>query len=99
MAAAHGEEAMSYLNDNSDVKLIIADANMPVISGSELLSEVRARFSDDELGVIILGDKDDALEASLLVSGANEYLVKPLSKESLNCRLINVFIIWPICSF
>ncbi|EKP0543719.1 bile resistance response regulator CbrR [Campylobacter coli] len=87
LAAAHGEEAMSYLNDNSDVKLIIADANMPVISGSELLSEVRARFSDDELGVIILGDKDDALEASLLVSGANEYLVKPLSKESLNCRL------------
>ncbi|HEH5155810.1 TPA: diguanylate cyclase [Campylobacter coli] len=87
LAAAHGEEAMSYLNDNNDVKLIIADANMPVISGSELLNEVRTRFSDHDLGAIILGDKDDALEASLLTNGANEYLIKPLNKESFNCRL------------
>lgn len=87
LAAAHGEEAMSYLNDNNDVKLIIADANMPVISGSELLSEVRTRFGDHDLGVIILGDKDDALESSLLINGANEYLIKPLNKESFNCRL------------
>ncbi len=87
LVAAHGEEAMSYLNDNNDVKLIIADANMPVISGSELLSEVRTRFGDHDLGVIILGDKDDALESSLLINGANEYLIKPLNKESFNCRL------------
>lgn len=87
LAAAHGEEAMSYLNDNNDVRLIIADANMPVISGSELLSEVRTRFGDHDLGVIILGDKDDALESSLLINGANEYLIKPLNKESFNCRL------------
>lgn len=87
LAAAHGEEAMSYLNDNNDVKLIVADANMPVISGSELLSEVRTRFGDHDLGVIILGDKDDALESSLLINGANEYLIKPLNKESFNCRL------------
>lgn len=87
LAAAHGEEAMSYLNDNNDVKLIIADANMPVINGSELLSEVRTRFGDHDLGVIILGDKDDALESSLLINGANEYLIKPLNKESFNCRL------------
>ncbi|ECQ5881945.1 diguanylate cyclase [Campylobacter coli] len=87
LAAAHGEEATSYLNDNNDVKLIIADANMPVISGSELLSEVRTRFGDHDLGVIILGDKDDALESSLLINGANEYLIKPLNKESFNCRL------------
>ncbi len=87
LAAAHGEEAMSYLNDNNDVKLIIADANMPVISGSELLREVRTRFGDHDLGVIILGDKDDALESSLLINGANEYLIKPLNKESFNCRL------------
>ncbi|EAI3821628.1 diguanylate cyclase [Campylobacter coli] len=87
LAAAHGEEAMSYLNDNNDVKLIIADANMPVISGSELLSEVRTRFGDHDLGVIILGDRDDALESSLLINGANEYLIKPLNKESFNCRL------------
>ncbi len=87
LAAAHGEEAMSYLNDNNDVKLIIADVNMPVISGFELLIQVRERFSDDELGVILLGDHNDSFEANSFKHGVNEYLFKPLSKESFNCRL------------
>lgn len=87
LAAAHGEEAMNYLNDNNDIKLIIADVNMPVISGFELLTQVRERFSDDELGVILLGESGDSLEADSFKSGVNEYLVKPLKKESFNCRL------------
>ncbi len=87
LAAAHGEEAMNYLNDNNDVKLIIADANMPVVSGFELLTQVRERFLSDELGVILLGEQNDSLEASSLKNGVNEYLFKPLNKESFNCRL------------
>lgn len=87
LAAAHGEEAMNYLNDNNDIKLIIADVNMPVISGFELLTQVRERFSDDELGVILLGESSDSLEADSFKNGVNEYLVKPLKKESFNCRL------------
>lgn len=87
LAAAHGEEAMSYLNDNEDVRLIIADVNMPVISGSELLNEVRTRFSEEELGVILLGDKNDTLEADLFKNGANEYLIKPIKRDSFNSRL------------
>ncbi|TKX31982.1 bile resistance response regulator CbrR [Campylobacter estrildidarum] len=87
LAAAHGEEAMSYLNDNSDVRLVIADVNMPVISGSELLNEIRARYSEDELGVILLGEKNDILESDLFKNGVNEYLIKPIKKESFNCRL------------
>lgn len=87
LAAAHGEEAMNYLNDNNDIKLIIADVNMPVISGFELLTQVRERFSDDELGVILLGESGDSLEADSFKNGVNEYLVKPLKKESFNCRL------------
>lgn len=87
LAAAHGEEALNYLGDNNDVKLIICDAQMPVISGDELLTEVRTKFNDDELGVVILGEKNDSLETELFKNGLNEYLIKPLSKELLNCRL------------
>ncbi|KHF19897.1 diguanylate cyclase, partial [Vibrio parahaemolyticus] len=61
--------------------------NMPVISGFELLTQVRERFSDDELGVILLGDHNDSFEANSFKNGVNEYLFKPLSKESFNCRL------------
>ncbi|MBM0636939.1 diguanylate cyclase [Campylobacter sp. VicNov18] len=87
LAAAHGEEAMSYLNDNNDVKLIIADANMPVINGFELLNQVRERFGDDELGVIILAQHKDDFEVDCFKKGVNEYLLKPLSKAGFNCRL------------
>ena len=33
LVAAHGEEALNYLEDNSDVKLVLTDYNMPVIYG------------------------------------------------------------------
>lgn len=87
LVAAHGEEALSYLNDNADTKLIIADAQMPVISGLDLLVKIREKYSKTELGVIMLGEKNDALEASLLRNNANEFITKPFSKELFNARL------------
>ncbi|EAL3974575.1 diguanylate cyclase [Campylobacter upsaliensis] len=90
LAAAHGEEALLYLEDNDDTKLIIADAKMPVVSGEELLTEIRAKYNDDDLGVILLGEKDDVAEARVLKNGANDYLIKPLLKELFNCRLDRV---------
>ncbi|EAI0016392.1 diguanylate cyclase [Campylobacter upsaliensis] len=90
LAAAHGEEALLYLEDNDDTKLIIADAKMPVVSGEELLAEIRTKYNDDDLGVILLGEKDDVAEARVLKNGANDYLIKPLLKELFNCRLDRV---------
>ncbi len=79
--AAHGEEAMNYFEDNIDTKLIIADAKMPVLDGANILAEVRTKYSFDELGVILLGEKDDFLITNLLKNGLNSYLIKPLYKE------------------
>ncbi|WP_270964225.1 diguanylate cyclase domain-containing protein [Campylobacter upsaliensis] len=90
LAAAHGEEALLYLEDNDDTKLIIADAKMPVVSGEELLAEIRTKYNDDDLGVILLSEKDDVAEARVLKNGANDYLIKPLLKELFNCRLDRV---------
>lgn len=87
LVAAHGEEALNYLNDNADTKFIIADAQMPVINGLDLLIEIREKYSKTELGVIIVGEKNDALEASLLRNNANEFITKPFSKELFNARL------------
>nr|WP_306819644.1 diguanylate cyclase [Campylobacter upsaliensis] len=90
LVAAHGEEALLYLEDNDDTKLIIADAKMPVVSGEELLAEIRTKYNDDDLGVVLLGEKDDVAEARVLKNGANDYLIKPLLKELFGCRLDRV---------
>lgn len=84
LGAAHGEEALNYLEQNSDVKLIICDAKMPVIDGVQLLSRVREQYTSDDLGMIILGDKDDGLEVDMLKNNANDYLIKPINKELFN---------------
>ncbi|EAJ1253918.1 diguanylate cyclase [Campylobacter lari] len=89
LAAAHGEEALSYLSDNPDTKLVVCDATMPVINGEDLLVEIRSKYSKIELGVIMVGDKDDALEARVFRKGVNDYVIRPFQKESLNCRVNN----------
>lgn len=84
LASAHGEEALNYLADNADTKLIICDAKMPVIDGISLMSEVR------EMGLnidfIVLGEKDDDLEAQFLALGASEFITKPFNKALFNAR-------------
>lgn len=87
LVAAHGEEALGYLEDNADTKLIICDTLMPVMDGLTLLTQVRQKYAKTELAVIVLGDKDDALEAEILRNNANEFLTKPFSKDLFNARL------------
>lgn len=87
LVCAHGEEALNYLNDNADTSLIICDAQMPVIDAMGLLGEVREKYPKTELGVIVLGDKNDDLETELLNGGANEFIQKPFKKELFNARL------------
>ena len=43
--AHHGEEALSVLEREPDVELLLLDINMPVMDGLTLLSELRARQS------------------------------------------------------
>ncbi len=90
-AAAHGEEAMSYLADNPDIKLVLTDYNMPVMDGFELMGHIREKYSKNDLSVIaITGDGKDAdTGAKFLKNGANDFIVKPFSKEELVCRVNN----------
>ncbi|MFW5618754.1 MAG: response regulator, partial [Campylobacter hyointestinalis] len=82
-AAAHGEEAMNYLADNPDIKLILTDYDMPVMDGFELMERVRENYSKNEMIVIaITGDDINSdIGAKFLKNGANDFIVKPFSKE------------------
>jgi DNA-binding NtrC family response regulator len=76
-----GAEALAYL-ENHPVELMVTDLRMPVMSGTELLGEVRKRERD--LPVVFLtgfGDMKSAVDAMRL--GAFDYLNKPLDAERL----------------
>jgi len=89
-SAAHGEEALVYLNDNPDIKLILTDYNMPVIDGFELTKQVRENYSKVELSIIgVTANSDEMISSKFLKIGANDFINKPFSKEELVCRVNN----------
>jgi CheY-like chemotaxis protein len=89
----NGEEALDYLfgrNKYTDRSLfplpdiILLDLNMPGINGIEVLQQIK---SDDKLRripVIVLTSSKEAGDRALSYdSGANSYLLKPISFEIL----------------
>ena len=90
LAAAHGEEAMSYFADNPDINLMITDYRMPVKDGLEVLKEVRKEKDKNSLGVIVMTSPSEKTDASIfLKNGASDFIAKPFSKEELICRVNN----------
>ncbi len=90
LVAAHGEEALNYLEDNKDTKLVLTDYNMPVINGLELTKAIREKYNKQQLAIISLtGSNEHLISAKFLKSGANDFINKPFSNEELICRINN----------
>jgi len=90
LIAAHGEEALNYLENNQDVKLVLTDFNMPVINGVELTKKIRETHDKNDILIIAMTGNDDHLvSAKFLKIGANDFINKPFSKEELVCRINN----------
>jgi len=88
--AAHGEEALMYLEDNKDMKLILTDYNMPVIDGFELTKKIREDYSKIDMGIIAMTENsDEMISSKFLKIGASDFIKKPFSKEELVCRANN----------
>lgn len=84
-AVANGEEAIRYLRVN-EYALAVVDWRMPVMSGLELVKELRRRGL--KLPVLMLTARDTPGDrVAGLDGGADDYLVKPFDFEELVARL------------
>ena len=76
--AAGGEASLEVLADGGCVpRVILVDAQMPGLSGSELIAELRAR-SRASIYVISASNAPDEM-----VAGADGFLLKPLTADGL----------------
>lgn len=82
-----GEKALTRLSlHRNDYDLIILDLMLPSMSGADICREARAR--DITIPILILTAKSEVeTKVDLLLSGADDYLVKPFSFDELLARV------------
>lgn len=83
--AANGREALEVMAaENNTVKLVLADWNMPEMNGLDLLKRLR---QDPELAslvvVMVTTETETGQMIAALEAGANEYVMKPFTKDIL----------------
>jgi len=90
LSAAHGEEALVYIKDNPDIKLVLTDYNMPVVDGFELTKTIREEYTKMQMIIIgITANSDEMISSKFLKIGANDFIHKPFTKEEIVCRTNN----------
>ena len=87
LSAECGASALALLG-TQPVDLVLLDWMMPGLSGLDTLRAIRQSHSLDILPVIMctaVGEDDNIVEA--IESGANDYVVKPISLPVLRARM------------
>ncbi|MGB7761233.1 MAG: response regulator [Bryobacteraceae bacterium] len=83
--AANGREALEVIEaEKTAVSLVLADWNMPEINGLELLKRLRQKPEFSSLVVVMVTTETELDQmAAALEAGANEYVMKPFTKDIL----------------
>jgi two-component system response regulator len=104
IVAHNGQEALNILfapgefasqNQKKIISMVLLDLNLPMISGLEVLRQIRADTSTRELPVIVLTssmDEKDSQECGYL--GASEYIRKPTSYSEFVKIVRDVLLRW-----
>jgi two-component system chemotaxis response regulator CheY len=87
--ALNGQDALKVIeSEKASVELVLVDWNMPEMNGLDLVKQLR---QDPELAslklIMVTNENERDLVASALEAGANEYLMKPFTKDMLRAKL------------
>jgi two-component system, chemotaxis family, chemotaxis protein CheY len=82
--AGHGKEALERLATVGNVDLALVDWNMPEMNGLDLVKALRSDATRDEIKIIMVTTETEMPRmVAALEAGANEYLMKPFTKDAL----------------
>ncbi len=86
--AGDGREALEQLGQNPDVELVLVDWNMPVMNGLDFIVAARSQRAYDEVRIVMVTTETESEQVTrALNAGANEYIMKPFTKEILVAKL------------
>jgi two-component system chemotaxis response regulator CheY len=90
--ASNGREALKVIEaEKAELTLVLTDWNMPEINGLDLLKLVRQDPQLSSLVVVMVTTETEVDQmAAALEAGANEYVMKPFTKDILVEKLESV---------
>ena len=82
--AANGKEGLDLIGAGLDPHFVLVDWNMPGMSGIEFIEAVRLPpFSSNARLVMVTTETELPQVVRALAAGADEYVMKPFTKESI----------------
>lgn len=86
--AAHGGEAIQKLRDGGPVDVMLVDWNMPEMNGFDFLCYVRGNPAYKDVPLRMVASETEISQmAKALEAGANEYVMKPFTKDVIVDKL------------
>ena len=82
--AGDGVEAIERINGPVKIDLVLADLNMPKMTGIEMIYELRGNEATKSIPVVIVSTESSTTRVeALLADGAAGYLHKPFTPEQI----------------
>lgn len=93
--ASNGREALDVL-DESWVDLVLADINMPVMNGEEMLKTMQSRPEMADTPVIVVSTEGATERVDqMLAGGVSAWVRKPFTPEQIRDVILSVTESWP----
>lgn len=87
--AVDGSEALTVLAAAQAFDLMLLDVNMPVMNGLECVKALReARLGPEMKVMMVTTEADNTFISAALDNGADEFLMKPFTPESLREKML-----------
>ncbi|MBX9678079.1 MAG: response regulator [Gemmataceae bacterium] len=86
--AENGRVGLDRLRSMEQIDIVLVDWNMPEMNGYEFLVNMRAERKYDEVRIMMVTTETEMSQMQkALSSGANEYVMKPFTREVIQEKL------------
>lgn len=87
--AVNGSDALTVLADKQEFDLMLLDVNMPVMNGLDCVKALReAKLGPEMKVMMVTTEADHTFITTALDNGADEFLMKPFTPESLREKML-----------
>ena len=89
MQAANGREALEIMDrEGPAIGLVLLDWNMPEVTGIEVVEQLRSQKTYNTVRLVMVTTETEIEQmARALEAGADEYVMKPFTREAVEDKL------------